>query len=97
MLGYQRLFLMSLIITLMGLSASRGYAQVPLNNAAPNKVAGTDELETVRRVNEAIERGKQYLRSIHTPQKQWEGLILNVLANMDGGITALAHQSACCL
>ncbi len=52
--------------------------------------AAGDETDTVRRVNAAIDKGVQYLRSQHSKDKQWEGLWLNMLAGMDGGVTSLA-------
>ena len=52
--------------------------------------AAGDETETVRKVNAAIDKGVQYLRSQHSKDKQWEGLWLNMLAGLDGGVTTLA-------
>jgi hypothetical protein len=58
--------------------------------AAQPPAAAGDETDTVRKVNAAIDRGVQYLRSVHSRDRQWEGLWLNALAGMDGGVTALA-------
>ncbi|HVK16317.1 MAG TPA: DUF4159 domain-containing protein [Fimbriiglobus sp.] len=49
----------------------------------------SEEDEFVRRVNRAIDRGVQYLKSQHKPKTHWEGFWLNQAADMEGGVTAL--------
>src|SRR5436190_1697139 len=48
------------------------------------------EEELVEKVRKSIEGGKKYLRDIQSPQGNWEGVLLNVVAEMDGGVTGLA-------
>src|SRR5262249_2067194 len=43
-----------------------------------------------RKVDRAIDRGVQYLKSQHNPRTHWEGFWLNSIAEMDGGVTGLA-------
>ncbi len=47
------------------------------------------EEELVDKVRQAIDRGVKYLKATQR-NGNWEGIVLNVLANMDGGVTALA-------
>ncbi|OWK43787.1 DUF4159 domain-containing protein [Fimbriiglobus ruber] len=49
-----------------------------------------EEREQVDRVNKAISRGVQYLRASYNKNTQWDQTWLNMLADMDGGVTALA-------
>jgi hypothetical protein len=49
-----------------------------------------EEDELVRKVNRAIDRGVQYLKSQHNPRTHWEGFWLNQLGDMHGGVTSLA-------
>lgn len=56
-------------------------AQQPTANAEQKLVAD---------VNRAIEKGVQYLRVNRNPNTQWEGFLLKLVAEMDGGGTALA-------
>src|SRR5205085_483332 len=48
------------------------------------------EEELVEKVRKSIEKGKDYLNRIQSPQGNWEGVLLNVVAEMDGGVTGLA-------
>ena len=57
----------------------------PSSRAAGVKV----EEELVEKVRKAIEMGVKYLKS-QQRDGNWEGVVLNVLADMDGGVTALA-------
>ncbi|MFO0849069.1 MAG: hypothetical protein U0871_11030 [Gemmataceae bacterium] len=59
----------------------------PISAAPP----ADDEQEAVRRVNAAIDKGVQYLRSRHRPNRDhWDELVLEGLAGYTGGSTALA-------
>ncbi|MBX9623189.1 MAG: DUF4159 domain-containing protein [Gemmataceae bacterium] len=53
--------------------------------AAPPKA---DE-ELVNKVRDAIKNGVRYLKKQQTPRGDWEGILLNTLADMEGGATAL--------
>jgi hypothetical protein len=57
----------------------------PVVAAPPAKV----EEELVERVRKAIDRGVEYLKNKQTPQGTWEGIVLQFLAGMEGGQTAL--------
>ena len=82
---------MSRLLLLTGLFAVLGVvvmipAPAPAQPApAPPK---SDE-ELVERVRKSIDRGVLYLRKQQTPQGNWEGVVLNFLASMDGGATGL--------
>ena len=52
--------------------------------------AKRQEEELVEKVRKSIEGGKTYLKNIQSPQGNWEGVLLNVVAEMDGGVTGLA-------
>jgi hypothetical protein len=47
------------------------------------------EEELVNKVRAAIERGTEFLRKRQNPQGNWEGLALTLVADMEGGSTAL--------
>lgn len=47
------------------------------------------EEELVEKVRKAIDQGVKYLKQKQSKQGTWEGVILNFLADMDGGSTAL--------
>jgi hypothetical protein len=53
--------------------------------AAPPKA----EEELVEKVRKAIDNGVRYLKKQQTAQGNWEGVVLNTLADLDGGTTAL--------
>jgi hypothetical protein len=57
--------------------------------AGPGAPAVKAEEELVDKVRKAIERGVKYLKS-QQRDGNWEGVVLNVLADMEGGVTALA-------
>lgn len=65
------------------LLALPGRAQQP---ARPGKV----EEELVEKVRKAIDNGVRFLKKQQTPQGNWEDVVIGVLADMDGGRTALA-------
>ncbi len=57
--------------------------------AQPGKA--NPEAEEVERVRKAIDKGVGYLKATQDKKKgHWEGLVLKTLADMDGGMTALA-------
>ncbi|MCS7271052.1 MAG: DUF4159 domain-containing protein, partial [Gemmataceae bacterium] len=58
-------------------------------NDPPRTPVVKAEEELVEKVRKAIEAGVKYLKS-QQRDGTWEGVILNVLADMDGGVTALA-------
>ena len=60
--------------------------------AAPTQAAPPPggEQETVAKVNKAIDTGVQYLRVNRKATEHWEGFWLEMLADLDGGVTALA-------
>src|SRR5947209_7337216 len=45
--------------------------------------------ELVEKVKKAITRGVKYMEQQQTPQGNWEGIVLNILAGLDGGATSL--------
>lgn len=61
---------------------SRAAAQAP---ARPVKA----EEELVEKVRKAIDNGVKFLKKEQSPQGNWEGIVLNVLADMEGGVTSL--------
>ena len=64
-----------------------GLVSVSRSEAAPPPGG---EQETVAKVNNAIDSGVQYLRVNRKATDHWEGFWLEMLADMDGGVTALA-------
>jgi hypothetical protein len=56
---------------------------------APAAPPGGEEKELVEKVNRSIDRGVQFLKSVHHPTNHWENLTLNLVGEMHGGITAL--------
>lgn len=77
--------LMPLLAVLAGL-----FVFVLVPTPAPAAPPPGEEDEFVRKVNRAIDRGVQYLKSQHNPRTHWEGFWLNQAADMQGGVTALA-------
>lgn len=63
-------------------------AMVPAPVAA-QPAATKPEEELVNKVRDSIKRGVQFLKRNQNPQGNWEGLVLNFLADMEGGSTAL--------
>src|SRR5579884_1957281 len=57
--------------------------------AAPPAAPPKPEEELVEKVRKGIDRGVAFLRKQQSPQGNWEGIVLNFLADMDGGSTAL--------
>src|SRR5262245_1923950 len=57
----------------------------PVVAAPPTKV----EEELVEKVRKAIDNGVKYLKKQQSPQGTWEGVVLQLLADMEGGGTAL--------
>ena len=57
---------------------------------APAAPPPGDERELVDRVNAGINKGVSFLRAAHRPDQQWEGYFLSKVAQIDGGVTALA-------
>src|SRR5947207_2247711 len=45
--------------------------------------------ELVEKVRKSIARGVKYMEQQQTPQGNWEGVVLNILAGLDGGATSL--------
>ncbi len=62
-------------------------AQPTRASAQPAPIKPDDEL--VKKVEESIRKGVNYLKKQQTPQGHWEGTVLKYLADMDGGATAL--------
>ena len=60
----------------------------PRIGPGPAPPAKPDE-ELVNKVRDSIARGVQFLKKQQNPQGNWEGLVLNILADMEGGATAL--------
>lgn len=58
----------------------------PAQPARPGKV----EEELVEKVRKAIDQGVRFLKKQQSPQGTWEGVVIGLLADMDGGQTALA-------
>src|SRR5262245_17720261 len=58
--------------------------------AQPPARPGKADEELVEKVRKAIDNGVRFLKKQQSPQGTWEGVVLNVLADMDGGQTALA-------
>ncbi len=56
---------------------------------AAQPAATKPEEELVNKVRDSIKRGVQFLKKNQNPQGNWEGLVLNFLADMEGGSTAL--------
>src|SRR5262245_54827818 len=50
---------------------------------------GKSEEELVEKVRKTIERGVSFLKK-EQKQGKWEGIVLNFVADMEGGVTALA-------
>ncbi|MBX9583583.1 MAG: DUF4159 domain-containing protein [Gemmataceae bacterium] len=90
---------MSRLVLLTGLFAGLGSAillpaapaQPPALPKAPPPPGGPPkaEEELVNRVRDAIKNGVRYLKKQQTPRGDWEGVLLNTLADMEGGSTAL--------
>jgi Domain of unknown function (DUF4159) len=66
---------------------------VVLTFPAPPVVAAAppvkEEQELVEKVRIAIKNGVEYLKSKQSPQGNWEGIVLEFLAGLEGGTTAL--------
>ena len=45
--------------------------------------------ELVEKVRKSIDRGVRYLEKQQSPQGNWEGIVLNIIATLDGGATSL--------
>src|SRR5947207_594789 len=57
--------------------------------AAPPPAPPKPEEELVEKVRKGIDKGVAYLKKQQSPQGNWEGIVLNFLADMDGGSTGL--------
>lgn len=80
---------MSRLLILTVLFAALGVL-VMIPAPAPAQPAPTKpEEELVDKVRDAIKKGVRYLKKQQTPRGDWEGIVLNFLADMDGGATAL--------
>lgn len=55
---------------------------------APTRPVKAEE-ELVEKVRKAIDNGVKFLKKEQSPQGNWEGIVLNVLADMEGGVTSL--------
>src|SRR5262245_39107331 len=69
---------------LLGVPATAQHPPPP--PARPGKV----EEELVERVRKTIDNGVKFLKKQQSPQGTWEGIVIQVLADMEGGSTALA-------
>src|SRR6478752_6660915 len=68
---------------------SAALAQPPGPGPAPPRPGKVEE-ELVEKVRKAIDDGVRYLkREQSRTQWNWEGVVLNLLADMEGGVTAL--------
>ena len=65
-------------------------------SAAPPPAAPKPEEEMVEKVRKAIDKGVAFLRKEQNPQGNWEGIVLNFLADMEGGATALVTLMVNC-
>lgn len=63
---------------------------VGLTSPAPAAPSVGEDRVLVEKVNKAINDGVRYVKSKYQKGKHWEGLWLNALGGMDGGVTALA-------
>ena len=61
----------------------------PLPKPDPNGGTRRQDEELVNKVRDAIKKGVAYLKKQQSPQGNWEGIVLNFLADMEGGATAL--------
>src|SRR5262245_19127554 len=52
--------------------------------------AGRAEDELVDKVRKTIDNGVTYLKKEQNEKGNWEGIVLNLLADMEGGVTSLA-------
>jgi hypothetical protein len=57
--------------------------------AAEFQPAPAPQEELVEKVRKSIDRGVRYLEKQQNPQGNWEGIVLNILAGLDGGATSL--------
>jgi hypothetical protein len=77
-----RVLLPVTVVTILGLMLA-----VPAPAAPP--AAPKPEEEMVEKVRKAIDKGVAFLKKEQNPQGNWEGIVLNFLADMEGGATAL--------
>jgi hypothetical protein len=78
------------VLGLMLMIPAAAPAQAPPGPRPPAPApGGRQEEELVEKVRKAIERGVKNLERQQLPDGSWEGLWLNVLADMKGGSTAL--------
>src|SRR5437762_1625793 len=78
-----RLLLVAALITGFGVLVMLP-AEAP---AQPAPVKPEEEL--VNKVRDSIKLGVNYLKSKQNAEGTWEGIVLNLLADMEGGATAL--------
>jgi hypothetical protein len=72
------------------LAAVPAPAQPPPGPQPPQPRPGKVEEELVEKVRKTIDNGVRFLRKQQSPQGTWEGIVIQVLADMEGGSTALA-------
>src|SRR4051794_36718147 len=81
-----RLFFLAPLVAVLGM-----LVMLPAETAAQPKAATPPrpEDELVNKVRDSIKRGVQFLKSNVNKQGNWEGIVLQYLADMEGGSTAL--------
>lgn len=57
--------------------------------AAEFQLPAAPQEELVEKVRKSIDKGVRYLEKQQTPRGDWEGIVLNILASLDGGATSL--------
>lgn len=84
-----RVFLQSGFAVLVGLLIAVPSAAVAQQPPRPARV----EEELVEKVRKAIDNGVKFLKKEQSSQGNWEGVVLNLLADMEGGVTSLVTLS----
>jgi hypothetical protein len=64
-------------------------AEPPAPQPPPPPPAKAED-ELVEKVRKAIDQGVTYLKKEQNAKGNWEGIVLNLLADMEGGVTSLA-------
>jgi hypothetical protein len=83
-----RLFLTTALIAILGILVTLP-AEAPAQPGPAPAASPKPEEELVEKVRKSIDLGVKFLKKQQTPQGTWEGVVLNFLADMDGGATAL--------
>lgn len=83
-----RLFLTTALIAILGVLVTLP-AEAPAQPGPAPAAPPKPEEELVEKVRKSIDLGVKFLKKQQTPQGTWEGVVLNFLADMDGGATAL--------